>query len=75
MTSIADLAVRIKEDNGAIIKNQDEANKSLDSIDKKPPSIIQFIFVDWDLKYFFTFMNIFFDQSSFDMPGPINKFL
>jgi len=33
MTSIAKLAVRIKEDNEAIIKNQDKANKSLDSID------------------------------------------
>ncbi len=34
MTSISELAVRIQEDNGTIIKNQDEANKSLDNLDK-----------------------------------------
>jgi hypothetical protein len=34
MTSISELAARIQEDNGTIIKNQDEANKSLDSLDK-----------------------------------------
>jgi hypothetical protein len=34
MTSISELAARIQEDNGTIIKNQDEANKSLDNLDK-----------------------------------------
>ena len=34
MTSITDLAERIKIDNNAIISNQEQSNKSLDSIDK-----------------------------------------
>ncbi len=34
MTSISELAARIQEDNGIIINNQDEANKSLDNLDK-----------------------------------------
>lgn len=34
MTSISELAARIQQDNATIINNQDEANKSLDNLDK-----------------------------------------